>query len=243
MKKSFLVTSLIAIAILLAVIILGPIVINECYKNNQGYITLWGANEVLSYYGTVISAIGTIVLGIITVIVTSKFTKTSNNIQEEALKMNAYSSVQIEKCFIYDFDNHNDLRILFKANNPFINSISIAAVTAFYGLQGGVIKKDKIEFQNGERNYIINSHNDDSGQFYSFDIPLFKVNPQKLEQLKNEKRIRIELSFKIINTFKVSTSYSGEIMFNREENKNDDTKAYFICTDNFMSIKTIDIRK
>ncbi len=44
-----------------------PIVINELYKSNTGYLTLWGAPEVLSYYGAVLSFAGTVVLGIIAV--------------------------------------------------------------------------------------------------------------------------------------------------------------------------------
>jgi len=30
---------------------------NETYKGNSGYITLWGAEEVLSYYGVIIASI------------------------------------------------------------------------------------------------------------------------------------------------------------------------------------------
>lgn len=40
-----------------------PAIINELYKLNKGYITLWGASEVLSFYGAVLSFIGTVALG------------------------------------------------------------------------------------------------------------------------------------------------------------------------------------
>lgn len=33
-----------------------PILINECYKAGGGYITMWKASDVLSYYGTVVGA-------------------------------------------------------------------------------------------------------------------------------------------------------------------------------------------
>lgn len=42
--------------ILLILVIGGPIIINEAYKGNQGYLTLWGAKEVLAYYGTIVAA-------------------------------------------------------------------------------------------------------------------------------------------------------------------------------------------
>lgn len=42
----------------LAAIVGVPIIINECYKANSGYMTIWGAEDVLSYYGTLIAAAG-----------------------------------------------------------------------------------------------------------------------------------------------------------------------------------------
>ena len=42
-----------------------PIVINESYKNGKGYITVWTGADVLSFYGALIGAVGTIVLGIV----------------------------------------------------------------------------------------------------------------------------------------------------------------------------------
>ena len=52
-------------------IIGGPIIINELYKTGKGYLTLWGAADVLSYYGTLLGAVATIVA----VVLTIRFTK------------------------------------------------------------------------------------------------------------------------------------------------------------------------
>lgn len=35
-----------------------PIIINECYKTSSGYMTMWDAADVLSYYGAIIASIG-----------------------------------------------------------------------------------------------------------------------------------------------------------------------------------------
>ena len=45
------------VAIVIAVILIFgvPILINECYKHG-GYVTVWDAPDVLSYYGTVLAA-------------------------------------------------------------------------------------------------------------------------------------------------------------------------------------------
>lgn len=49
-------------AILAAIVLIFviPIVINEIYKSNTGYVTMWKASDVLSYYGTILGACVTI---------------------------------------------------------------------------------------------------------------------------------------------------------------------------------------
>lgn len=44
-----------------------PLIINQCYIKNSGYITVWGGTEVFSYYASVLSFMGTVLLGIVTV--------------------------------------------------------------------------------------------------------------------------------------------------------------------------------
>lgn len=34
-----------------------PIIINECYKANCGYITVWDGADVLGYYGAILGSI------------------------------------------------------------------------------------------------------------------------------------------------------------------------------------------
>lgn len=36
-----------------------PVIINESYKAENGYVTLWGASDVLSFYGMILAAFGT----------------------------------------------------------------------------------------------------------------------------------------------------------------------------------------
>jgi len=63
-KHRVIVAILVAILSLLAVIVV-PLIINESYKSNEGYITVWGGSDVLSYFGAVVGAGGTIILGIV----------------------------------------------------------------------------------------------------------------------------------------------------------------------------------
>ena len=46
---------LLGIVMLLAVVG-GPMIINRLYQSNSGYITIWNAETVLSYYGTILAA-------------------------------------------------------------------------------------------------------------------------------------------------------------------------------------------
>lgn len=54
-KNSLKIVFWIIVALLL--VIAGPIAINEAYKSDSGYLTLWGAEAVLSYYGVIIASI------------------------------------------------------------------------------------------------------------------------------------------------------------------------------------------
>ena len=48
-----------------------PIIINECYKANCGYKTVWDGSDVLGYYGTILGS----AIAVFSIIVTIAFTK------------------------------------------------------------------------------------------------------------------------------------------------------------------------
>lgn len=70
MKKKILIV-ISVLAGLLFLIIGIPVIINECYKVG-GYITLWNAEDVLSYYGAIIAAIIGIIGVYLTVYISNK---------------------------------------------------------------------------------------------------------------------------------------------------------------------------
>lgn len=59
MKKTWVKWVLLGLGVLAmaAFAIVGPIIIKAYYKNNSGCTTMWGAADVLSYYGSIVSAI------------------------------------------------------------------------------------------------------------------------------------------------------------------------------------------
>ena len=46
------------VLVLLAAVIGIPVIINESYKTNSGYMTMWSAADLLAYYGTIIASVG-----------------------------------------------------------------------------------------------------------------------------------------------------------------------------------------
>ncbi len=75
----------ITITVVLFLIVGVPVAINEAYKTNCGYITLWGAPEVLSYYGTILGAAIAVVMLTVTIIFTRKQIQRDSYIQIEKI--------------------------------------------------------------------------------------------------------------------------------------------------------------
>ena len=86
---------IIGLIILFAFLIVGiPVIINECYKANSGYLTVWSGADVLGYYGSILGS----AIAAITLIVTIVFTK--KQIQRESyLKSEEEKWAKIENVF------------------------------------------------------------------------------------------------------------------------------------------------
>ena len=70
--------------------ILTVFVINESYKMNTGYLTLWGANDVLAFYGSFLGFIGTTSLGIISLYQTKKANDVNKKLADRQLELINY---------------------------------------------------------------------------------------------------------------------------------------------------------
>lgn len=86
---------IIGLIILFAFLIVGiPVIINECYKANSGYLTVWSGADVLGYYGSILGS----AIAAITLVVTIVFTK--KQIQRESyLKSEDEKWAKIENVF------------------------------------------------------------------------------------------------------------------------------------------------
>lgn len=75
MKKNWIFNNKYYLFIILFLIFIIPIFINEAYKVNKGYITVWGGADVLSFYGDILSFGGTVLLGALALWQNLKFKK------------------------------------------------------------------------------------------------------------------------------------------------------------------------
>ena len=84
-----------------------PIIINECYKANCGYITVWDGSDVLGYYGTILGS----VIAVISIIVTIAFTK--KQIQRDSILKNENEKWdRLKSIFLQTLSDINPMRIL-----------------------------------------------------------------------------------------------------------------------------------
>ena len=84
-----------------------PIIINECYLKNDGYITVWGGDDVLGYYGSILGSVIAVATLTITIIFTRK------QIQRESYLSNENNKwAKIESVFADILDGINPIRPL-----------------------------------------------------------------------------------------------------------------------------------
>lgn len=62
------------------------VIINECYKQNSSYVTLWRAEDVLSYYGTILGATVSVAVMSITILFTRKQIQRESYLKSESEK-------------------------------------------------------------------------------------------------------------------------------------------------------------
>lgn len=76
-----------------ALIVVVPFIINELYKMNRGYLTIWGAADVLCFYGTVLGACVTVGALIVTILFTKKQIQRDSFIKNQEEKWNRIESM------------------------------------------------------------------------------------------------------------------------------------------------------
>lgn len=84
-----------------------PIIINECYKENCGYITVWHGADVLGYYGTTMGSLATVITLVATIVFTRKQIQRDSYLRIEREKLS-----KLEKIFLEILDCINPIEML-----------------------------------------------------------------------------------------------------------------------------------
>lgn len=125
-----------------------PLIINETYKVNTGYLTLWGAADVLSYYGMILGALLTIFALVVTITFTKRQIQRDSYLKAEKEKWN-----KIETEIVKALDAINPARASDLINQSLsqnrdetivsLRSCMLRAETAGDALRGYINKNDE----------------------------------------------------------------------------------------------------
>lgn len=97
------------LCIIFAIILIAgvPIIINECYKADCGYLTVWNGADLLGYYGSVLGAF----IAVVTLYATICFTK--KQIQRESyLKSESEKWERLKSVFLQTLNSINPMKVL-----------------------------------------------------------------------------------------------------------------------------------
>lgn len=89
------ITVISSLASLLFLVVGVPIIINECYKAG-GYITLWQAEDVLSYYGTILGATVSVAVLAATILFTRKQIRHDQFVNRQSQKWKSVDAIIIQ---------------------------------------------------------------------------------------------------------------------------------------------------
>ena len=84
-----------------------PIIINECYKANSGYTTVWDGADALGYYGAILGSVIAVATLAVTIIFTKKQIQRDNFIKNETEKWS-----KIDRVFAAVLDDINPIRVM-----------------------------------------------------------------------------------------------------------------------------------
>ena len=84
-----------------------PIIINECYKANLGYTTVWNGADALGYYGAILGSVIAVATLAVTIIFTKKQIQRDNLLKTETEKW-----AKVESVFATVLDDINPIRVM-----------------------------------------------------------------------------------------------------------------------------------
>ncbi len=190
-----------------------PFVINESYKFGKWYHTLWGADDVLAFYGSFLSFIGTVVLGYVAIKQNDKLM----HLEEKTFNRECSSAIVMgmTKQLIDTVSLSNE------SKNSMIHTKEIEVNVSNYGQ--ALLNKIRFDFANGEsfESHLILAHGESKNII--IDIPeISKENDLVHVVFTSCYDIQTYGSFKVASgQNKKYIKYYHFYGLNKEETKND----------------------
>ena len=107
MKRKQLIRIIVCIFVGIFLVFGIPVIINECYKTNSGYITVWSGADVLGYYGTILGSIIAVTTLVVTIVFTKKQLQRESFLKTESEKWN-----NLKVVFLGILDAINPMKVL-----------------------------------------------------------------------------------------------------------------------------------
>ena len=105
MKTKQIIKIIVCIVVAIFLIFGVPIIINECYKYNSGYVTVWDGSDVLGYYGTILGSVIAVATLVVTIIFTKKQLQRETFLANESAKFD-----KLKQAFLQILDNINPMK-------------------------------------------------------------------------------------------------------------------------------------
>lgn len=96
MKTKNILVRLLIVLLSIFLIVGVPFIINECYKSNCGYITVWNGADMLGYYGTILGAVIAVLTLVLTIVFTKKQIQRESYLKDEKEKLSKLESIFLE---------------------------------------------------------------------------------------------------------------------------------------------------
>lgn len=204
-----------------------PVIINECYKKDCGYSTVWNGTDVLNYYGSILGSAIAVIALVITIIFTRRQIQRENYLKTEKEKWD-----KIENIIANILDEMNPISIHMKTVHiGFIDPIQSIQEWQKYSLNCKTASDQLCAYLNKEDHKKIKTLIDSiikaSGEFY-------QISQSHIEQYSNLKDLESRRIAK--ETIKNEEKYVGSFT----EQELDRCEKIIAKTDkiNYSDIKT-----
>jgi hypothetical protein len=227
-----------------------PIGINESYKLNKGYLTLWNASDVLSFYGNFLAFCGTVALGY-SAINQNRF------IIETQIKSQSYSSYRISTLSIQEYIDRPSTEF-YPSESKASSATKLKKSVSFMFIEEGLVPAFKIQIMyfeityknssevvvtysttNKEYQILRNLRGNEEKQVGTNVIAYFEES--YLNKLLAADRFTISMKIKYLNGFKVETIGEYRALMKPAKDSNGKKRLYIaeysVCDNESYLIK------